>query len=119
MRVLVLSNGRLEKKEINNSLGELQAIVGGYIEMPYVSKVLSDNGIHIVINEEGKLLEGLRAEIVVANEDNLILDVIYGNCIFVGSNEEDFTDLTDEQIEVVKKMLGYGVYGKDEVRVIR
>ena len=38
MKVLVLSNNKLEVKEIDNTLEELQKIVGGYIEIPYLSK---------------------------------------------------------------------------------
>ena len=40
MKTLILSNGKLEEKEIENTLETLQKIVGGYIEVPYISGVL-------------------------------------------------------------------------------
>ena len=107
MKVLVLSNGKLEMKEIENTLEELQKIVGGYIEIPFLSKVLVDNIIDIVINEEGKYIDGLKPEIAVVNsKTKQVLDVIYGNCIFVSHDIEGNTiALNDKQIEIVKEEL--------------
>ena len=83
MKVMVLSNGELKAKEINHSLEELQKIVGGYIEIPFLSQKFYDNGIDIIINEEGKLIEGMKPEIAVVNEKHgNIVDIVYGNCIF-------------------------------------
>ena len=67
MRVLILSNGELKEKEINNTLEELQKIVGGYIEIPFISKVFRDNIIDVIINEEGKYIEGLEPSIAIVN----------------------------------------------------
>ena len=53
MEVLVLSDGKLEAKDIKNTLEELQKIVGGYIEIPFLSKKFFEHGIDIIINEEG------------------------------------------------------------------
>ena len=107
MRVLVLSNGKLKTKEIENTLEELQKIVGGYIEIPFLSKVFVDNIIDIVINEEGKYIDGLKPEIAIVNDKTKqILDVIYGNCIFASHDiEGNTTALSDKQIEVVKEVL--------------
>ena len=107
MKVLVLSNGKLEEKDITNDLVELQAIVGGYIEVPYISKTLNDNGIDVIINEEGKFIEGLKPEIAVINKKtNSILDIIMGNCIFASHDAEGETiSLSKEQIDIVKDAL--------------
>lgn len=107
MKVLVSSNGKLETKEIENTLEELQKIVGGYIEIPFLSKVFVDNIIDIVINEEGKYVDGLKPEIAVVNsKTEQILDVIYGNCIFASHDIEGNTiALNDEQIKIVKEEL--------------
>lgn len=107
MKVLVLSNGKLETKEIENTLEELQKIVGGYIEIPFLSKVFVGNIIDIVINEEGKYVDGLKPEIAVVNsKTKQVLDVIYGNCIFASHDIEGNTiALNDKQIEVVKEEL--------------
>ena len=65
MRVLILSNGELQEKEIENTLEELQKIVGGYIEFPFLSRVFNENKINIIINEEGKFIDGLKPEIAI------------------------------------------------------
>lgn len=107
MKVLVLSNGKLEVTEIENTLEELQKIVGGYIEIPFLSKVFVDNIIDIIINEEGKYVDGLKPEIaIVNNKTKQILDVIYGNCVFASHDIEGNTiALNDKQINIVKEEL--------------
>jgi hypothetical protein len=107
MRVLVLSNGELKEQEIENGLEHLQKIVGGYIEIPFLSQKFLDNGIDVIINEEGKLIDGLKAEIAIVNEkQGNILDIVYGNCIFASHDDEGETiGLNDEQIQIVTEEL--------------
>lgn len=121
MKVLVLSNGELREKEIDNTLDELQKIVGGYIEIPFLGGRFKDNGIDVIVNEEGKFIEGLKPEIaIVDGETKKILDVVHGNCIFASHDEEgETTTLNDEQIKVVmqelqmKVALSYSDTGKE------
>lgn len=103
MKVLVLSDSELKEKEIDNTLKALQSIVGGYIEVPYLGKVFNENKIDVIINEEGKFIEGLKPEIaLVRTGTNQILDIVYGNCIFASHDEEGNTiALNEEQIKVV------------------
>ena len=107
MKTLVLSNGALEEKDITNELETLQEIVGGYIEIPSVSEVFNDNVIDMIINEEGKLIEGFKPEIAIADKERgNILDVIYGNCIFASHDDEGETiSLNDEQIKIIEEEL--------------
>lgn len=107
MKVLVLSNSKLEVKEIDNTLEELQKIVGGYIEIPYLSKRFNDNGIGVIINEEGKFIEGLKPEIaVIDGTTKQIMDVINGSCVFVSHDEEGNTiELNDKQMKIVMEEL--------------
>jgi hypothetical protein len=106
MKVLVLSNNKFEEKEINNKLEELQKIVGGYIEIPFISETLYNNGIDIIINEEGKFIEGCKPEIAIVTEAGQVADVIHGNCIFASHNEEgDTIGLTEKQIKIVMREL--------------
>lgn len=107
MRVIVLSNGKLEVKEIENTLEELQKIVGGYIEIPFLGGIFNRYKINPIINEEGKFIEGLRPEIaLIDNNTKKILDVVYGNCIFASHDAEGNTiALNDEQIKVVMQEL--------------
>jgi hypothetical protein len=107
IKALVLSKGNLEEQNIDNTLEELQKIVGGYIEIPYLSKSFKEYGIDIIINDEGKYIEGLTPEIaVVGKETNAVLDVVYGNCVFVSHDTQGNTvGLSNEQIEVVTEEL--------------
>lgn len=111
MRVLVLKNGKLQEKEIKNSLEELQSIVGGYIEFPFLGNRFKDNAIDVIINEEGKFIEGLKPEIaMVDGKTKSVLDVVYGNCIFASHDEEGNTiGLNDEQIKIVMEELQMNV----------
>jgi hypothetical protein len=103
MKVLVLTNGNFETKDIENDVAELQNIVGGYIEIPFLKDVFTKNGIDVIINEEGKFIESLRPEIAVADRlTGQVLDVIMGNCIFSSHDEEgEMIPLTEEQYKIV------------------
>ena len=57
MKVLVLTDGEFITKEITNSLEDLQTIVGGYIEIPFLSQEFLAHEIDIIINEEGKYID--------------------------------------------------------------
>ena len=115
MKVLVLSNNELKEKEIKNTLEELHKIVGGYIEMPFLSREFSENKIDAIINEEGKFIDGLKPEIaIIKKETNSILDVVYGNCIFASHNKEGNTiELNEEQKQIVKDKLKMDVLLKE------
>jgi hypothetical protein len=104
MKVLVLINGELEEKVIGAELEDLQEIVGGYIEIPYLGDTFRNNGIDVIINDEGKFIEGLKPEIAIVSENTgAILDIVYGNCIFASHDEMGNTiGLNDEQINIVK-----------------
>lgn len=107
MKVLVLSNGELKVKEIDNTLEVLQKIVGGYIEIPYLSEVFAKNGIDVIINDEGKFIEGMKPEIAIVKDGtNEVLDVVMGNCIFASHNDEgDTVALNEVQIMIVQNEL--------------
>lgn len=107
MKVLVLSNNELEEKEINNTLEELQKIVGGYIEVPFLSQKFLEHEIDIIINEEGKFIDGLKPEIAVVKKGtNNVLDIVYGNCVFASHDADGNTiSLNEKQIKVVKEEL--------------
>lgn len=115
MKVLVLSNSELKEKEIKNTLEDLQKIVGGYIEIPFLSREFNENKIDTIINEEGKFIDGLKPEIaIIKRETNSILDVVYGNCIFASHDHEgNTTELNEEQKQIVKEELKTDIVLKD------
>lgn len=106
INVIILNNNEFEPKEIENDLKTLQNLVGGFIEIPYICDELGKHNIDIIINEEGKLIDGLRPEIVIVNsETNEVVDLIFGTCIFASTDEEGNTiGLTNDQIEVLYKI---------------
>ena len=107
MKVLVLTDGEFTTKEITNSLEDLQNIVGGYIEIPFLSQKFLEHDIDIIINEEGKFIEGMTPEIAVMKRGtNTILDLVMGNCVFASHDEEGNTiSLNDKQTKIVMEEL--------------
>lgn len=111
IKAVVLSGGKLEVKEIENTLENLQSIVGGYIEIPFLGGIFNKNKINPIINEEGKFIEGLKPEIaLIDGNTKKILDIVYGNIIFASHDEVGNTiGLTDEQIKIVMMELNMEV----------
>lgn len=107
IKTIVLSNGKLEVKEIKNTLEELQKIVGGYIEIPFLGGIFNENKINPIINEEGKYIDGLRPEIaLIDGNTKRVLDIVYGNCIFASHDMHGETiSLNEEQIEIIMEEL--------------
>lgn len=90
-------------REIKNTLANLQAIVGGNIEIPYISRELAEMGIDMIINEEGKLEDLRTTMIIVDQEDESVLDEIKGNIIFTSHDEDgNTTSLSNKQIEYLE-----------------
>lgn len=86
-----------------NRLEEMQKIVEGYIEGVCV-RALDERNITLTINEEGKLIN-LKPSYMMIDENDEIIDIIVGNCIFLGYDSETGEDvsLTDKQIKFIKK----------------
>ena len=115
IKALVLNNGELTEKELNNTLETLQEIVGGYIEAPLLSRAFKECGVDIIINSDGKFIDGLRPEIAIVNKKTSeVLNVVYGNCIFVSHNNMgDTIGLNDKQLAVVREELKVSAVLKD------
>lgn len=104
INVLVLSNGELKEKEIDNDLKSLQKEVDGYIEIPFICEKFMENNIDVIINEEGKI-NRLNKELAIVKDDKII-DVICGNCIFTSTDDEGNTiGLSDKQMDIVRDKL--------------
>ncbi len=100
--IIVEPDARPRVADIQSDLRSLRAIVGrnsGHIEGVYP---FEDN-VGIICNEEGKLL-GLPLNRALRNDNGDIYDIICGNFIIAGLTEEDFGDLTDEQVEKYTQM---------------
>ncbi len=101
MRVLVVEpERRPEVKEIDDSLKEMQGIVGGYIQSIYPF----EEPVALVCNDEGKVMNlplnrGLR------DKNGQIYDIVSGTFFLCGApaDSDHFTSLTPEQIEQYRK----------------
>ena len=92
----------IKKKDFN--LKYMQKVVGGIIDIPYISEQLDDMGIDAVINDEGKLL-GLPVNFVIADSDNLIMDFVVGNVMFCSHDDEgNSIGLNDKQIDFLDSL---------------
>ena len=101
MRVLVVEpERRPEVKEIDDSLKEMQGIVGGYIQSIYPF----EEPVALVCNDEGKVMNlplnrGLR------DKNGQMYDIVFGTFFLCGApaDSDHFTSLTPEQIEQYRK----------------
>jgi len=94
MKVLIKEpNKKSRVEEIENELQPIQEIVGGYIETVTLSEKLV-----MILNEEGKL-QGLEPNFQLGK------DVIVGTVIFAGIGGEDFTSITDQDLEELQNQL--------------
>ena len=79
-------------KEINSNLEALQNEVGGYIQcLPLFDNVV------LIVDEEGRLKNKEFSFYLPSYGD------IVGDAFFIGTKDEDFISLTDEQIEILEK----------------
>ena len=85
--------------EIGTELEDLQAAVGGMIEVVYPF----DEPVGLVMNEEGKI-NGLPLNRSLRDENGDIYDLVAGPFMVVGLTEESFGSLTPEQIQKYGEM---------------
>ena len=96
MKILVCEPGKHPYvKEIEHTLENLQKEVGGYIQALYPF----EEEVAVVCNEEGLFIEGLQWNRTVEK-----YGLIKGTFFVCGLGFEDFTGLTDEQIEKYKAL---------------
>ena len=93
--VLMVEPGKYPREiEIGTELEDLQAAVGGNIEVVYPF----DDQVGLVMNEEGKI-NGLPLNRALQDEKGNLVDVIAGPFMVVGLTEESFGSLTQEQMK--------------------
>lgn len=89
--LIVEPNKEPYEKQIEDTLEEMQNIVGGLIEC-----VALEENVDLVCNEEGKIYE-LEMNRIITN------DIICGTFFVVGQKGGDTISLTEEQIKKYKK----------------
>ncbi|MCQ2449784.1 MAG: DUF3846 domain-containing protein [Clostridia bacterium] len=91
--VLVKAGEKAVPAEIGSTLKDMQDVVGGYIESLYPF----EEEVAIICNDEGKL-NGLPLNRALYDEDGKIIDIIAGDFFVCGLTEDNFGDLSPEQI---------------------
>ena len=95
MQVLIVEpERRPEVREIDDSLAEMQGIVGGFIQPVYPF----EDSVALVCNEEGKFMD-LPANRGLRDKNGQIYDIVFGTFFLCGSPTDcdHFTSLTPEQ----------------------
>ena len=85
--------------EVENTLKALQEFVGGYIEVYPIGDDLL-----VVLNEEGKF-NGMKPVAAYVEDEDKVIDIFYGNVLVCRSKHEEFTDIKDSDIEVIKSKI--------------
>lgn len=103
MRVVVVEPGKVPYEiEIDSGLESMQKVVGGLIQAIYPY----DEPIALICNDEGKL-QGLPYNRALRYpETREIYDAVAGTFFLCGASadSEDFTSLSNEQVEMCKKL---------------
>ena len=98
--LLVRPMERPQEIEIEDSLSEMQRLVGGYIQevMPF------DDDVALICNDEGKFM-GLPLNRAIQDERGQVVDIIAGDFFLCRApvESENFESLTKEQVEKYKK----------------
>ena len=106
------------KLQKENILKQLQEIVGGLIEVPYLGEVFSGFNIVTVINEEGKLINDFKPSMALEDEKGRIIDLVYGPVVLLSQDDEgNFKGLDTSQITLFLRTLlvanNYGAVNRE------
>lgn len=100
MKILVIEpECKPNVQEIDGELETMQKIVGGLIQPLYPF----NEPVAIVANDEGKLL-GLPMNRGLRDESGKLYDILCGTFFLCGIDEDNFTSLTEEQIQRFQQM---------------
>lgn len=102
MKVIAIDQDKgVRVEEIDGSLKSMQKLVNGHIEIVSTAH-FSDNAL-LICNEEGKIRK-MPLTLLIFGENMRLDDMIVGPCFICASDGEEFTGLTEEQIEKYLKM---------------
>lgn len=103
MTVLAVQPGEKPVKlELEGTLKSMQEFVGGTIQAIYPY----EDAVAIICNDEGKL-NSMKYNRALRNEAGEVIDILCGPFFVCGLGEEDFTSLTEEQLETYTKVFSH------------
>ena len=91
--------------EVENTLENLQDLVGGMIEVVYPW----DDPVCIICDDEGKM-KGYQANRILVDKDGKLSDILCGTFLITGLSEDDFESISEEMIEKYREMFKYPEY---------
>ena len=95
MKILVVEPMKTPTvQEIDHTLSAMQELVGGTIQAVYPF----DDPVALIANDEGKLL-GLPWNRALTDDHGVPYDIVCGTFFVVGIGDENFTSLTEQQVE--------------------
>ena len=104
--VVIKPEGKIEEREIEMELNSFREILEGHIETvpPLFVPQFGMQNIMLLVNESGKV-DNLMPTIAVVDKNFSVMEVLVGTVICVGMNDQrdDFTGLTDAQVETIKE----------------
>lgn len=80
--------------QVGTELKDLQAVVGGYVEVCYPF----GESVVILSNEEGKI-NGMPLNRALYDSDGVLADIVAGTFMVIGVEGDSFKSLTPEQME--------------------
>ena len=105
IRTVVCEPGkRAYISEIGSDLHSMQKVVGGLIEIYYLSE-----DVFLVCNDEGKI-NGMKANRTIRNEEGVIVDIICGPFFIAKDDPEgegEICSLSEEEAERYKERFFY------------
>lgn len=95
IKVILNRNSNLIFECIDNDLSAMQKIVNGYLE-----EIRFPNGIIMMVNEEGNLLNLKKTAIIHAENGDFN---IVGDFFFIRAKGEEFTSIKESDMEIIKE----------------
>ncbi len=95
MKIIKLEVGKkafLKEIDETDKLSAMQEEVGGLIEL-----ILLEDGVAMVVNEEG-LINGSKLNRIVKDKNDEVITIAAGNCFICGDTGEDLTSIPEDKI---------------------
>lgn len=114
----------IETESNEVSYEELRNAIGGYFERVTFNRELVDAKVSVFVDDEGKLKD-LHPTVAIVRDNGTVIDLLAGPLVFTGLDDPDTPSITDEQIEVVKRVLSKKVFarsrshGLGEIRIMK
>lgn len=107
-------NGQFKIDRVEKvNLEYMQSVIGGCIDIPFVSEVLQEKGIDVVVADEQSFDIRNDTSLIVINDDEVV-SITTGKCILCGVDDEGKSvGLNEEQVDFIKENFRLSIFGFD------